>query len=290
MTFPFVLLDDSTDLIIGHCTDIVGLDGTVINPEESYHQIILKHFVFSHEFQQYILQKKEPLSRYAYVGMLNKDDHTIGYYGFFIHDTIKYHKLGFPTLASDLKLNVSIHRLISAQELQIWDQWRISLPTTLNQWATYDENGRRAWLSVVKSHNNMNITTEIVEKTNDINEDQAKTFQMDGTYMTSYASFFCALGEAMNGPGGYYGSDFNSFIDCTYGGFGAIAPFTLKWANHQVARSYLDNNAWHREIDWLRAENERLGEEDFEVEIGNRPLYEAIIENLEHQGITVILQ
>ncbi|MEY8743503.1 hypothetical protein AB9M62_29145 [Bacillales bacterium AN1005] len=67
MTFPFVLLDDSTDLVIGHCTDIVGLDGTVINLAEGYHQLILKHFVFSHEFQQYILQKKEPLSRYAYV-------------------------------------------------------------------------------------------------------------------------------------------------------------------------------------------------------------------------------
>ncbi|MFW5437318.1 hypothetical protein [Paenibacillus apiarius] len=42
--------------------------------------------------------------------------------------------------------------------------------------------------------------------------------------MSDYASFFCALGESINGPGGYFGFDFNSLIDCLHGGYGAVSP------------------------------------------------------------------
>jgi RNAse (barnase) inhibitor barstar len=40
-------------------------------------------------------------------------------------------------------------------------------------------------------------------------------------------SFFCALGEALNGPGGYYGKGLDSMHDCLLGGFGPTPPFRL---------------------------------------------------------------
>ncbi|MGG0757014.1 barstar family protein [Brevibacillus laterosporus] len=56
---------------------------------------------------------------------------------------------------------------------------------------------------------------------------------MAGTYVTDYPAFFCAIGEAVNGPGGYYGFDINSLIDCLQGGFGATSPYTLVWKKYK---------------------------------------------------------
>jgi hypothetical protein len=41
-------------------------------------------------------------------------------------------------------------------------------------------------------------------------------------------SFLCALGEAINGPNGYFGRDLSSLQDCLIGGFGLTAPWTLR--------------------------------------------------------------
>lgn len=50
--------------------------------------------------------------------------------------------------------------------------------------------------------------------------------------MNHYDHFYIALGEAIHGPGGYFGQCYNSLRDCLGGGFGISKPFTLKWLNH----------------------------------------------------------
>ncbi|MEM9187722.1 MAG: hypothetical protein AAGF12_01000, partial [Myxococcota bacterium] len=37
-----------------------------------------------------------------------------------------------------------------------------------------------------------------------------------------------ALGEALRGPGGYYGASLDSLADCTCGGFGPVPPFVVE--------------------------------------------------------------
>ncbi|MGI5177242.1 barstar family protein [Dactylosporangium sp. CA-152071] len=51
--------------------------------------------------------------------------------------------------------------------------------------------------------------------------------------------FYCALGEAVNGPGGYFGWNLDALDDCLRGGWGARAPFTLVWRHAHVARRHL---------------------------------------------------
>ncbi|MFB9889103.1 barstar family protein [Planobispora takensis] len=51
--------------------------------------------------------------------------------------------------------------------------------------------------------------------------------------------FSCALGEAVNGPGGYFGWNLDAPADCLRGGWAAAAPFHLIWHHAQVARRHL---------------------------------------------------
>ncbi|MEU9576957.1 barstar family protein [Streptomyces chilikensis] len=47
--------------------------------------------------------------------------------------------------------------------------------------------------------------------------------------MVDEESFHCALGEAVDGPCGYFGWDLDALDDCLRGRWGATAPFTLHW-------------------------------------------------------------
>jgi hypothetical protein len=64
-------------------------------------------------------------------------------------------------------------------------------------------------------------------------------FELDGERVEDPAGLYCALGEAVNGPGGYFGADPDSLRDCLRGGFGAQPPFELRWTAADAARSRL---------------------------------------------------
>ncbi|MFH8468838.1 barstar family protein [Streptomyces sp. NPDC017991] len=51
--------------------------------------------------------------------------------------------------------------------------------------------------------------------------------------------FFCALGEAVNAPGGYFGRNLDALDDCLRGRWGTRRPFTLIWHDAEVARTGL---------------------------------------------------
>ncbi|MGW5848765.1 barstar family protein [Streptomyces sp. NPDC055254] len=65
--------------------------------------------------------------------------------------------------------------------------------------------------------------------------DSRYEFALDGANIRDLASFYCAIGEAMNGPGGYYGANLAALDDCLFGGSGPAAPFRLRWHNSEVA-------------------------------------------------------
>jgi RNAse (barnase) inhibitor barstar len=45
-------------------------------------------------------------------------------------------------------------------------------------------------------------------------------YTLDGAHVASRQEFFDAVGEAVGGPGTYFGSNFDAFSDCLSGGFG----------------------------------------------------------------------
>jgi RNAse (barnase) inhibitor barstar len=52
---------------------------------------------------------------------------------------------------------------------------------------------------------------------------------LDGAVIQSPVDFYCAIGEAINGPGGYFGANLDSLADCLRGDFGIAVPFDLVW-------------------------------------------------------------
>lgn len=283
MTFKYSLIDDNSNLTIGYC-DTVQFSNTPIHLlANQSNQLVLNLFTFTEEFKSYIIQRKESFSRLVYIGILNKHHHVIGKYPIFIHDDIKYHQLGFPAIPVHVHLNISSDYIPSVKQLQLWERWRKSRPTKKNEWAVYDEESKRDWLNIVSLYNDF---YRIQQANKSVNHH----FELDGTCIVDYSSFFCAIGEAVNGAGGYFGKNIYSMIDCIYGGYGALAPFTLVWMNSHIAKDNLDQQAWQKEIEAVRQQNTFIGEEDFLGEIGDRPLIDAIVENLERVSVTVILR
>ncbi|MFC9250074.1 barstar family protein [Amycolatopsis thailandensis] len=64
-------------------------------------------------------------------------------------------------------------------------------------------------------------------------------YDLDGRFVTDIEGFYCAIGEAINGLGGYFGWNLDALKDCIRGGFGAQTPFRLVWHESAVARVYL---------------------------------------------------
>lgn len=283
MPFKYSLIDDNSDLTIGYFNTF-QYSKTLTHPTPDHtYQLVLYLFTFTEEFKQHTTKQKESFPRLIYMGILNNANHIIGKYLLFVQNEIPYHKLSFPSSPADFHLHISSEHMPSSRQLQLWERWRQSAPTTKNEWAHDDEDRRRDWLKVVSLYHDSHAMIS--------NQDVVpNVFEMDGTFITDYASFFCAIGEAICGVGGYFGKNIYSLIDCTYGGYGAISPFTLMWYNSEIAKNSLDQQAWNNEIEAVRQENIDIPKEDFFVEIGDRPLMDALIENLEKVGITVVLK
>ena len=65
-------------------------------------------------------------------------------------------------------------------------------------------------------------------------------YELDGRHITDEPGLYLALEEAVNGPGGYFGSCLAALDDCLRGTFGYTAPpATLLWRNAGTARKYL---------------------------------------------------
>lgn len=47
-----------------------------------------------------------------------------------------------------------------------------------------------------------------------------KIYRIDGTRVASKPDFYAEIGRAVNGDGGYFGSNLDALADCLRGGFG----------------------------------------------------------------------
>ncbi|MBT0567703.1 barstar family protein [Williamsia sp. CHRR-6] len=66
-------------------------------------------------------------------------------------------------------------------------------------------------------------------------------YQLDGSVIHDLADFYAEIGRAVNGPGGYFGSNLDALADCLRGGFGTPEdrPFVFEWRESATARARL---------------------------------------------------
>jgi RNAse (barnase) inhibitor barstar len=66
-------------------------------------------------------------------------------------------------------------------------------------------------------------------------------YPLDGTQVASLEDFWRVIGEAVNGPGGYFGRNLDALADSLRGGFGTPedGDFVVEWRDHEVSRRNL---------------------------------------------------
>ncbi|GAA1022912.1 hypothetical protein Aple_100570 [Acrocarpospora pleiomorpha] len=112
--------------------------------------------------------------------------------------------------------------------LGILEHWYAGRPAEKNLWAGYNRELRHHWAGVALGH-----------RSSTPDRPAGTTYDLDGRFVTDIEGFYCAIGEAINGPGGYFGWNLGALDDCLCGRFGARAPFRLVWHDSAVARKHL---------------------------------------------------
>lgn len=102
-------------------------------------------------------------------------------------------------------------------------------PTERNFWRPLDDQGRLSWLNAARDRFFDNAVPFVPSKM------PGRTVVLDGTLVDNLLGFYCAVGEAVNGPGGYFGLSMQAFDDSLFGAFGLECPYTIVW--RESARS-----------------------------------------------------
>ncbi|MFB7244192.1 Barstar domain containing protein [Streptomyces populi] len=145
----------------------------------------------------------------------------------------------------------------------VWDLVRAGRLDRTGMWHGLAPEDRHAWLSVA-------LWSRGYRHRGKPNARAGRVFTIDGRHIVDKDSFHCAIGEAVNGPGGYFGWNLDALDDCLRGGWGATTPFTLHWDHSAEARTRLA---------------ERVSSIDREV-----VLFDLLLEILEERGVSVVLR
>ncbi|WP_328860226.1 barstar family protein [Streptomyces sp. NBC_00306] len=78
-----------------------------------------------------------------------------------------------------------------------------------------------------------------------------KTYVIDGAEVTGLDSFWRVIGEAVNGPEGYFGRNLDAFADCLSGGMGTPddGDYRIEWRDHESSRRALGHPETVRQLE-----------------------------------------
>lgn len=113
-----------------------------------------------------------------------------------------------------------------------WERWGKFPELRPNEWTELATAEREAWLESARLHADWVSSEEAADSS-------GGAYELDGSNMTDDPGFYCAVGEALRGPGGYFGSTLDALKDCLAGGFGVVPPFALNWHSSSTARTHL---------------------------------------------------
>ncbi|WP_405819369.1 barstar family protein [Streptomyces sp. NBC_00838] len=76
------------------------------------------------------------------------------------------------------------------------------------------------------------------------------TYVIHGAEVTGLERFWQLIGEAVNGPDGYFGRNLDAFADCLSGGYGTPddGDFVIEWHDHALSRRALGHQETARQL------------------------------------------
>ncbi|MET7687881.1 barstar family protein [Streptomyces sp. NPDC005483] len=130
----------------------------------------------------------------------------------------------------DLELDGELFTPVPEYARPIWERWFAGPPDTQGAWAGLHTRRRKAWLDLVR---------ERACRRTHHDRPTGHVYELDGRHVTDEPGLYLALGEAVNGPGGYFGGCLAALDDCLRGTFSYTAPATLFWREAASAREHL---------------------------------------------------
>ncbi|MBM9506049.1 barstar family protein [Actinacidiphila acididurans] len=132
----------------------------------------------------------------------------------------------------DLELDSALFTPVAGHARPVWDRWLAGPPQTPGAWAGLDTRARGVWLDLVRESGCQHGRHD---------RPAGHAYELDGRQVTDVPGLYLALGEAVNGPGGYFGGNLDALADCLRGTFGYTSPATLLWRDAATARRHLSD-------------------------------------------------
>lgn len=67
-----------------------------------------------------------------------------------------------------------------------------------------------------------------------------RVYELNGSDVRTLEEFYVQIGEAINGPNGYFGSNLDAFWECLHGGYGTPdGDYTIRWLQSDDSRRSL---------------------------------------------------
>ncbi|GAA2926298.1 MULTISPECIES: barstar family protein [Streptomycetaceae] len=94
-------------------------------------------------------------------------------------------------------------------------------------------------------------------------------YVIDGSEVTGLERFWDVVGEAVNGPGGYFGRNLDAFADCLGGGMGTPddADFVIEWRDHALSARALGHEETARRLRRTLSRADATGRARVETEL-----------------------
>ncbi|MGQ4516674.1 barstar family protein [Streptomyces sp. DW26H14] len=117
----------------------------------------------------------------------------------------------------------------------IWRRWASPVVLQKGEWAGRSTSYQSAWLHVVQNSWFASDHAAVHSKDADV-------LHLQGSHIVSRPGFFCAVGEAVNGPGGYLGSNLDAFANCISSGDRSRIPGKIVWHDYAASQESLDHD------------------------------------------------
>lgn len=117
---------------------------------------------------------------------------------------------------------------------RIWPRWASGIALEKGEWCRGPVSYQSAWLHVVQN-------SWFASNRRATRYGPNEVAYLEGAQISTKPGFFCALGEAVNGPGGYFGSNLDAVADCISSSVSDGFPPKVIWGNFQASQEFLDH-------------------------------------------------
>lgn len=130
----------------------------------------------------------------------------------------------------------------------IWRRWASRAPVRKGEWLNLSTSEQDSWLHVAQNSWFTTGHRAARYRGDDV-------VRLDGARISTKTEFYCALGEAVNGPGGYFGSNLDAVADCIRSSPGTKSLIGLQWGDFASSREALGLEFIDAIMDVMRESN-----------------------------------